>query len=179
MFLCSHTTRIDKSKFSNLGDNMGIKTLVIILSETRAHELTFDNFKKNVLDELNADLCVCIGSKSDYDYSNPFYKLAKYRFTYDEPDDFGDAFEYAYNIISSNRPKYECLEHVNALYGKIQYSKQSTENITYYGIYENKINVDDFNDDEIVIHTNNFPDNNWKTADKLLGSIIDYQQKVG
>jgi len=32
------------------------KTLVIVLSETRAHELTFDNFKKNVIDELNADL---------------------------------------------------------------------------------------------------------------------------
>jgi hypothetical protein len=30
-----------------------MKTIVIILSETRAHELTFDNFKKNVIDELN------------------------------------------------------------------------------------------------------------------------------
>ena len=36
--------------------NIMSKTLVIILSETRAHELTFDNFKKNVIDELNADL---------------------------------------------------------------------------------------------------------------------------
>jgi hypothetical protein len=45
-------------------------TLVIILSETRASELTFDSFKKNVLDELNADLCVCIGVKPDYDYNN-------------------------------------------------------------------------------------------------------------
>jgi hypothetical protein len=63
------------------------KTLVIILSETRAHELTFSNFKKNVIDELNADLCLCIGVKSDYDYENPFYKLAKYRFLYDEEND--------------------------------------------------------------------------------------------
>lgn len=31
MFLCSHTTRIDKSRFSNLGENMGIKTLFITL----------------------------------------------------------------------------------------------------------------------------------------------------
>ena len=44
------------------------KTIVILLSETRASELTFDSFKKNVIDELNADLCVCIGVKPDYDY---------------------------------------------------------------------------------------------------------------
>ena len=48
--------------------------------------------------------------KPDYDYNNPYYQLAKYRFTYDEPDDFGDAFEYAYNILSQNKPKYECLK---------------------------------------------------------------------
>ena len=53
------------------------KTLVVILGETRASELTFDSFKQNVIDELEADLCLCIGVKSDYDYDNPFYQLAK------------------------------------------------------------------------------------------------------
>jgi hypothetical protein len=77
-----------------------MKTLVIILSETRAHELTFDNFKKNVLDELDADLCVCIGIKPEYDYENPFYKTAKYKFVYNEPDDYGDAYEEAYKELS-------------------------------------------------------------------------------
>jgi hypothetical protein len=76
-----------------------MKTLVVILSETRASELTFQNIKKNVIDELNADLCVCIGVKKDYDYNNEFYKLAKYKFTYNEPDDYGDAFESAYQYI--------------------------------------------------------------------------------
>ena len=85
------------------------KTLVIILSETRAHELTFDNFNKNVIDELRADLCVCIGVKPDYDYNNPFINLAKYKFVYNEPYDFGDAFEYAYNVLSQNKPQYELL----------------------------------------------------------------------
>jgi hypothetical protein len=79
------------------------KTLVIVLSETRASELTFDNFKKNVIDELNADLCLCIGVKPDYDYENPFYKLSKYNFLYNEPDDYGDAFDYAYNILTENK----------------------------------------------------------------------------
>ena len=34
------------------------KTLVIILGETRAHKLTFSNFKENVIDRLQADLCL-------------------------------------------------------------------------------------------------------------------------
>jgi len=138
------------------------KTLVIILSETRASELTFDSFKKNVIDELNADLCLCIGVKSDYDYNNPFYNLAKYKFTYDEPDDFGDAFEYAYNIISSNKPKYECLTNVNSLYGKMKNPKQSNENTTYYGNNECLSTIEDFDDDEIVVHSEDFSDNLWK-----------------
>ena len=75
-----------------------VNTLVIVLAETRAHELTFDNFKKNVIDELGADLCLCIGVKSDYDYENPFYKLAKYHFLYNEEDDpnFAKSVEYSY-----------------------------------------------------------------------------------
>jgi hypothetical protein len=137
------------------------KSLVIILSETRASELTFDNFKKNVIDELNADLCVCIGVKPDYDYENPFYKLAKYRFLYKETDDFGDAFEYAYNIISEKKQKYECLLNVNTIYGKkIQ---ESTENITYYGNDDNITDrINDFDDDEIIIHTKDFNDKSLK-----------------
>jgi hypothetical protein len=141
------------------------KTLVVILSETRASELTFNNFKKNIIDELNADLCLCIGVKPDYNYNNPFYQLAKYKFLYNEPEDFGDAFDYAYNILSQNRPKYECLTNINSLYGKIQNPQQSTQNITFYGNNENNIiNFDDLNndDEEIIIHTKDFPNDLWK-----------------
>jgi hypothetical protein len=137
------------------------KTLVIILSETRAYELTFNNFKKNVIDELNADLCICIGIKPDYNYDNPYYKLAKYKFLYNEPDDFGDAFEYAYNILSYNKPKYECLKNVNALYGKLKYPNEITNNVTYYGDNDT-IDFNNYDDDEIVIHTNKFLDIKWK-----------------
>jgi hypothetical protein len=75
------------------------KTLVIILGETRAHQLTFSNFKENVIDRLQADLCLCIGIKPDYDIDNQFYKLAKYRFLYYETEDFGGAFDYAYKLL--------------------------------------------------------------------------------
>ena len=138
------------------------KTLVIILSETRAHELTFDSFKKNVIDELNADLCVCIGVKPDYDYNNPFYKLAKYKFTYNEPNDYGDALDYAYNILSKDKSKYEKLDNFNALYGKLQNPKQSTDNITYYGKTDDIKNIEEFDDDEIIIHQKNFKDTLWQ-----------------
>jgi hypothetical protein len=136
-------------------------TLVIILSETRAHELTFENFKKNVIDELNADLCVCIGITPDYDFNNPFYKLAKYKFTYDEPNDFGDAFDYAYDILSLNKPKYECLPNINALHGKLKHSNDFNENINNYcNNFDIDKNTDD--NDEIVIHHENFPNNDFK-----------------
>jgi hypothetical protein len=86
------------------------KTLVIILSETRCHELTFDNFKKNVIDELSADLCVCIGVKNDYDYNNPYYTLAKHRFLYNEEDDknFAKSVEYSYKNteVASDQKHY-------------------------------------------------------------------------
>lgn len=81
-----------------------MKTLVIVLAETRAAELSFTNFKTNVIDALGADLCVCIGVASNYDYENPYYKLAKYRFLYKEPEDYADAFEYASNIIKNSSP---------------------------------------------------------------------------
>ena len=142
------------------------KTLVIILSETREYELTFDNFKKNVIDRLDADLCLCIGIKSDYNYNNPFYQLAKYKFLYNEPEDFGDAFEYAYNILSKNIPKYEILENINTLHGKLKSPDESKENINYYGNINNiDIDIDilnNINDDEIIFHKNNFCDNLWK-----------------
>lgn len=137
------------------------KTLVIILSETRAHELTFANFKKNVVDELNADLCLCIGVKPDYDYTNPFYQLAKHKFLYEEPDDFGVAFDYAYNLLTKNAPRYERFENLNTLYGKLDHPLHSTENIRHYAnIDEDNIDLSlsNVDDDEIVIHTKKFPD---------------------
>lgn len=79
-----------------------LKTLVIILSQTRTHELTFTNFKTNVIDVLHADLCLCIGITPNYDYTNDFYQNAKYKFLYDEPDDFGIAFDYAERKIYEN-----------------------------------------------------------------------------
>lgn len=67
--------------------------LVIILAETRAHEHTFALFKKNLLDRMGADLCLCVAKNQREDTANPFYQHASYIFTYDEPEDWGDAFD--------------------------------------------------------------------------------------
>lgn len=139
-----------------------MKTIVIILSETRAHELTFDNFKKNVIDELNADLCLCIGVKSDYDYNNPYYKLAKHRFLYNEPQDYGTAFDYAYDEMIKHRPKYEKLENINTLHGKLPTPKQSSAAITFHGEVDDIANIEQFDDDEIILYRKEFQDHLWK-----------------
>lgn len=79
------------------------KTLVILLAETRAYELTYDSIKKNLIDTLNADLCLCIGEKSDYNsIIDPFYKLAKYKFIYNESNTFLSTTEYAFDYAFNN-----------------------------------------------------------------------------
>lgn len=74
---------------------MTIKTLVCVLAETRANELTWNSFKTNVLDTLDADLALCISTPDGYDYNNQMWTNAKYKWTCPEYTDFGDAFEYA------------------------------------------------------------------------------------
>lgn len=69
--------------------------LVIVLAETRAHEHTFELFRGNVLDNLQADLCLCVADNAREDTGNPFYRHARYVWRYPEPDDWGDAFDEA------------------------------------------------------------------------------------
>jgi hypothetical protein len=47
--------------------------------------------------------------KPDYYYTNPFYQNAKHRFLYDEPEDFAQAFDYAYNDMIQHTPEKEQL----------------------------------------------------------------------
>jgi hypothetical protein len=71
---------------------MGNKVLVVVLAETRAHEITFPLFKENFLDRLGADLALCVGD-NPRETPNPFYSEAKYVWQYKEPDDFTLAFD--------------------------------------------------------------------------------------
>ena len=59
-----------------------MKTLVAILGNVRMPYETWDRFKKYVLDELNADLVLCIHVNDETDRSSPYFTHAKYIFEY-------------------------------------------------------------------------------------------------
>jgi hypothetical protein len=54
---------------------MARRTLVVMLSQLRAHRLTWDNFRENVLEEIDGDLAVCVLADSHFDFTNPFYQV--------------------------------------------------------------------------------------------------------
>jgi hypothetical protein len=71
------------------------RVLVCILAKTRAHELTFPSFKRQVLDGLSADLALALAIDENYDYANPFWQHAKYRWTAPDFTDYGEGFDLA------------------------------------------------------------------------------------
>jgi hypothetical protein len=74
---------------------MNKKVLTVVLGETRSHELTWTNFKTNVLDHLDSDLAICVGFTEGQE-TDPFFENAKYVWTYPEQprtcDGWADAF---------------------------------------------------------------------------------------
>jgi hypothetical protein len=77
--------------------------LVCMLAKTRAHRLTFPSFKRRVLDELNADLALALTIDEEYEYSNPFWQHARYRWTAPDFLDYGDAFDLAQRWLCQQR----------------------------------------------------------------------------
>jgi hypothetical protein len=76
--------------------------LVCVMAESRAHSLTWKKFRANLLDHLKADLAVCIETPETYDYSNPFWTHAKFRWTTIPYKDWGDAFDLAQKDLGSS-----------------------------------------------------------------------------
>jgi hypothetical protein len=75
------------------------RTLVCILAKTRAHDVTFRSFKQFVLDELDADLALALTIDDQYDYENPFWQHAHYRWTAPDYKDFGEGFDRAQAML--------------------------------------------------------------------------------
>ena len=71
------------------------KVLVCLLAKTRAHQLTFPSLKRQVFDELNGDLALALTIDETYDYANPFWQHAKYRWTAPDFSDDGEGFDLA------------------------------------------------------------------------------------
>lgn len=97
-----------------------IKTLVCILNQTRSLDLTLHSLKKNVIDPFEADLCFSIGVNQE-DQNN--LEQAKYLFTYPEPEDYLEAFEFANKTGNSDWKKL--LDIGGNWLGGIKHEKQS------------------------------------------------------
>ncbi|MEB3334840.1 MAG: hypothetical protein VKP70_07630 [Cyanobacteriota bacterium] len=76
------------------------KCLVVILSETRAFDLTFQSFYDHLLKPLDADLALCVAENDAEQTLNPFYQHATYVWTYPEPKDWSTALDYAQDCDS-------------------------------------------------------------------------------
>jgi len=74
-----------------------IKTLVCILGETRAQDITWSKFNKNVLKNLNADLAICVAEKKTS--NNMMYNNAKFIWKYNDSKDYTGHFDYAQKKI--------------------------------------------------------------------------------
>lgn len=75
------------------------RTLICILNQVRAAEITWPSFKKFVLDELDADLCLAIGIDEDCRADNPYVANAKFLFGFQEQEDWSKAFDYAQQAV--------------------------------------------------------------------------------
>jgi hypothetical protein len=66
------------------------RVLVVLLCETRAWELTAERFTSNVLDQLGAELALCVG---DRETPNPLYERARCVWRLAEPDNWAELYE--------------------------------------------------------------------------------------
>jgi hypothetical protein len=92
------------------------RTLIVVLGETRAHELTFTLFKKNLMDRLDADLALCVGDNAR-EGRNPFYDHAKYVWKYKDPVDWADS----YKEFAPGKNVYALLELPDQWFGGIHH----------------------------------------------------------
>ena len=92
--------------------NKKIKTLVCILGQTRAQDITWNSFNKYFLKSLNADLALCIAEKKTP--NNNMYKKAKFIWNYRDLKDYTKYFSNAQNyLLKRKKLKKTKLEKIN------------------------------------------------------------------
>jgi hypothetical protein len=72
---------------------MSNRVLIVILGETRSWEKSFNSFRANLLNPLNADLALCVGDNERENIDNPYYLNSKYVWKLHEPEDWGGFIE--------------------------------------------------------------------------------------
>ncbi len=104
---------------------MPSRTLVITLGQLRAHRLTWTNFRENVLDELGADLAVCVPDDAFFDFANPFYMHAKFRWIMPDKQELADTFDRIQRLLGSSEDWRVLCDVKGSWLGRIVESNQS------------------------------------------------------
>lgn len=103
---------------------MARRTLVIVLGQLRAHQLTWDNFKENVLDQLDADLAVCVPADAFFDPTNLFYINARFRWLVPDAPDLAEVFDQIQKQLGSSEQWRVLCEVKGSWLGRIAESGQ-------------------------------------------------------
>ena len=69
------------------------KNLVVVIAETREYQKTFKLFERNLLNQTNSDLALCVALNNRENICNNFYEIAKYVWQFKEPEDWGEAID--------------------------------------------------------------------------------------
>ena len=108
------------------------RVLVCLLASTRGHELAFPSFKRQVLDELGADLALAVAIDENYDYSNRYWQHAKYRWAAPDFRDYGEAFDWVQSRLCRQHnlapPDWRVILQVKGIWqGGIRYDRPAAQ----------------------------------------------------
>lgn len=112
-----------------------MKCLVIVICQTRAHKTVWDSFQRNVLRSLEADLALCVAKSSS---SDAFREHADYTWEYDDPTDWGEAYDTIHHELGCTEPWRPVLDvdpgRDSCLFGGIRhpYTMGSGAVLLYY-----------------------------------------------
>jgi hypothetical protein len=86
--------------------------LIIILSEVRASNLTFDLFENNFLKITNADVALCIGKNENSEKISKFHDVAKYIWEINEPETCEKLYEEVVKQNNYNEEWKDILKNI-------------------------------------------------------------------
>lgn len=96
------------------------KCLVIVICQTRGYKTTWDKFKENVIDSLDADLALCVSKSKSTDL---FRDNADYIWEYDDFDDWSKAYDIVQKELDSDKKWRSVLDidinRISCLFGGI------------------------------------------------------------
>jgi hypothetical protein len=103
---------------------MSNRSLVITLGQLRAHQLTWANFKEKLLKPLRADLAVCVPDDPFFDFTNPFFVNARFRWLIPDASDLADTFDRIQRLLGGSEDWRVLCDVKGSWLGRISQSNQ-------------------------------------------------------